>query len=313
MTHGPVLVPLDGSARSEAALPAATTLARVEDRPIELLAAVDPLAELSDADRLGPLVADGLRVRLHDIAERLRAAGHLVETAVREGPPAEVILAHAEERSAHLIVMTTRGRGGLERWLVGGVADKVMRLARCPVVLFRPPSTTLDGGTAWQPTRLLVPLDGSELAEHALPFAVRWAQELHTELVLIRVEQWSAVQFPVIGGYVPNLGTLDEQAAQAATAYLQERSEQIPQNVAVEIRVMRGDPAGNLIDLVGREPADLVIMTSRGRGGFRRLMLGSVADRLVREGLPVCLVHPSLKETASSSMTDDGDITAKAT
>lgn len=293
MAHDPILVPLDGSAQAETALPAATTLASIEERPIELLAVVEPMAGFPDTPRLGPLVADGLRVRLHGIAEHLRASGLLVETAIRSGYPAEAILAYAEERPAHLVVMTTRGMGGLERWLVGSVADKVLRLAPCPVVLL-PPGTGDEGhGERWQPKRLLVPLDGSDLAEQALPLAARWAMKLDAELLLVRVQPWSAVQFAMVGGYVPDLGELDEQAAQAAAEYLEECRRRVPASVVVHLRVLRGDPAGCLLDCVEQDKVDFTIMTSRGRGGVRRLVLGSVADRLVRGRLPICIVHPA--------------------
>lgn len=292
MTHGPILVPLDGSPLAEVAVPAAATIALLEDRPIDLLAVVDPPASFPDSARLGPIITDGLRVRLHGIAEQLRADGLIVETSVRDGLPADVILAHAEERSVQLIVMTTRGLGGLERWLVGSVADKVMRLAPCPVVLFRPPSTLAADGESWRPKRLLVPLDGSELAEQAIPMAVRWASGLDAQLLLVRVEPWSAVLFPVADGPLPDLAEMDDQVAQAAAAYLEERRSQIPEDVDLQLHVIRGDPAGSLIDMVEREHIDLTIMTSRGRSGIRRLVLGSVADRLVRGGLPICLVHP---------------------
>ncbi|MGD9891403.1 MAG: universal stress protein [Dehalococcoidia bacterium] len=291
MRHGCILVPLDGSAQAEGALPAAMTLARVEARSIELLAVVEPLDELPDGDRLAPLIAEGLRTRLHSSAEQLRVSGLGVEVAVRYGDPADVILAHAAERSAALIVMATHGAGGLRRWVVGSAADKVLRLAPCPVLL-RPPASPLeDRLTPWQPKRFLVPLDGSSLAESALPLARSWAASLGAELLLARAQPWTAVQFAIVDGYLPDLGAPDEEAARAAADYLVEQGRHMTPGTAVRTMVLRGSPADQLLDLAERESIDAVIMTSHGRGGLRRLALGSVADRLVRAGLCVCIIH----------------------
>lgn len=141
------------------------------------------------------------------------------------------------------------------------------------------------------------PIDGSELAEQALPLALRWASALGTELLLVRVQPWMAVQFATVNGYLPDLGALDEQAAQAAADYLEERRQQVPAGIAVRTAVLRGEPASSLIDLAEQESVDVVVMSSHGRGGVRRLVLGSVADRLVRARLSMCVVHPAAAAT----------------
>jgi nucleotide-binding universal stress UspA family protein len=296
MNHHHVLVPVDGSQRAEAALPYAAALAEAAGVGISLLAVVDDLGAGAYADRLEALVGEGLRSYLHRLAERLRAGGTLVEAAVREGDAADIILAQAEH--THTVVMTTRGLGGLDRWLIGSVADKVMRLAPCPVVLIRPVDQAADGDHPWQARRILVPLDGSPLAEGALPLAYDWAAALGTEVVLVRVQPWVAMQMAIYDGYVPDAGRIDEEAAQAAAEYLAEVQQRAPAGVTVTTAVLRGDPATCLIDFAEAQPVDLVVMSSHGRGGLRRMVLGSVADRIVRYGLPTCIVPTAGTEPA---------------
>jgi nucleotide-binding universal stress UspA family protein len=304
----PILVPLDASPLADAAVPYAATLARVEESSLELLAVAEPLGPGSPAERLTSLVREGLRSHLHGIAERLRGEGLSVEVTVREGYAPDVILAQAGERPARLVVMTTRGRSGMQRWLMGSVADKVARQARCPVLLVRPPATVADAVATWRPKRLLVPLDGSPLAEQALPLAFRWAEALKLMVMLVRAEPWLAARVPVADGYVPNLAAWEEQTEHAAEGYLAEVRQQAPDNVAVRTLLLRGEPAACLTDFVDQGYIDLIVMTSHGRGGLQRLVMGSIADRLMRHGPAVCIVRPT---AASEDATPAG--TAGAT
>ena len=297
MDHHPILVPVDGSQRAEAALPYAVALAEAVGVGISLLAVVDDLGAGAHADRLEALVGEGLRSYLHRLAEQLRAGGTLVEAAVRQGDPAATILAQAQH--ARAIVMTTRGLGGLDRWRLGSVADKVMRLAPCPVVLIRPGEDTSVGDQPWQPRRILVPLDGSPLAEEALPTAYGWATALGSAVVLVQVQPWLSTQMAIYDGYVPDAGRLEEEAAQAAEEYLAAVRQRAPAGLTVTSEVLRGDPTICLIDFAETQPVDLVVMSSHGRGGVRRMVLGSVADRIVRHGLPTCIVPAATLQPAN--------------
>lgn len=301
MTHGPILVPLDGSTMALSALSYAQALARVEQCPIELLAVVEPLDRLPDAPILTSLVTEGLHLRLHRVAEQYRSLGSLVETAVRDGDPASTILAHAVERDARLVVMTTRGAGEPARSLVGSVADRVMRYAPCPVVLHRPEAPGSDWEQSWQPRRLLVPLDGSTPAELALSKAIFWAEGLGSELLLVRVVPQSEVQISPARGWVSEVAALEQQAAEAAAEYLAECSRGLPAGTPIQTVVLRGDPADRLIDYAIEAQVDLIVMTAHGHGDPCRVTLGSVADRLVYHGLPICIVHPAAHTSARTS------------
>lgn len=140
-----ILVPLDGSTFAESVLPQAEMLARCGGAEIELLRVTvhpstfvyvpDPaaLAELYDSDRSH--CEDYLREMSNRVAQR---SGLRVVTAVLEGTVADAILDYAEETNADLVVMSTHGRTGMERWLLGSVAERVVRGAKVPVMLIRP-------------------------------------------------------------------------------------------------------------------------------------------------------------------------------
>jgi len=139
-----ILVPLDGSAFSEAALEPAVALARCLGSEIELLrVAIHPsnyvyvndpatLAQLYESDRAH------CEDYLKGVAARLESSGLKVSIAVLEGVVADSILDYAEDTKADLIVMTTHGRTGMERWLLGSVAERITRAAKMPVMLIRP-------------------------------------------------------------------------------------------------------------------------------------------------------------------------------
>jgi nucleotide-binding universal stress UspA family protein len=142
-----ILVPLDGSKFAEAALPQAQMLAecggdgasiellRVAVHPSSYVYVADPtaLADLYDSDRAH------CEDYLKQVAGQLTKTTFIpVSTAVLEGPVADAVLDYADESGADLIVMSTHGRSGMERWLLGSVAEKVVRSARMPVLLIRP-------------------------------------------------------------------------------------------------------------------------------------------------------------------------------
>lgn len=160
-----ILVPLDGSRFAEGALPYAQMLAECGGSEIELLRVTvhpttyvyvsDPatLASLYDSDRAH--CEEYLRRVAADLQAKTAVA---ISTAVREGPVADAILDHAEASQADLIVMSTHGRSGMERWLLGSVAEKVVRGAKIPVMLVRPKQTmpAVERG-AGEPTAAAAP------------------------------------------------------------------------------------------------------------------------------------------------------------
>jgi len=142
MRYKNILVPLDGSNTAEVALPHAFALARLSGAEVMLLLVVPPVEPLVQADK--PVIDEQWPARkarvieyLNSLSERADCEGLTLQSAVESGPPAETILEFAAKRSIDLIVMATHGHSGMKRWLLGSVAEKVLRAADRPVLLIR--------------------------------------------------------------------------------------------------------------------------------------------------------------------------------
>jgi nucleotide-binding universal stress UspA family protein len=274
--YQPVLVPLDGSSLAEQALPYAQKLAAPGCQLI--------LLEVGqDEDDLGVL-------------ERHANSCARLETAV--GDPAEQILQVVRDLNVGLIVMTTHGRGALGRRAFGSVADAVARTSPVSVFVVRP----MDGETPIDPDiqRLVVPLDGSPLAEAALPTASSLARRLHVPLHLVTaIDVTKILPVEILPTVAFDAAIYDETDAQLeadATAWLTQAAEQ-PQRegVATTWAILRGSPVLAISDAV--KPGDVIVITSCGSGGAKRSLLSSVAEKLIREGpAPVVLVPAGTRD-----------------
>ena len=289
MDWATVLVPLDGSPLSEAVLPYAEAIAEATGASLHLLSVVERDLSLQYG-YMGMRVADVER-RTAEADERnlgarglylagkvaaLQAQGLTVSRAVVLGDPVDAILAAASQDDVTMVVMASRGRSAVGRMLVGSVADAVMRNGPRPTLLVRPQYVRIPPRkTSFE--HLAVGLDGSPEAEAALPLAGELASATGATLHLVRVEP------------VPSYAQEDTTAS--ARAYLMQARDQLPQSLSVETVVLQGNPAESLEELVVRERIDLMLMTTRGRGGLRRLLLGSTAEALVRAGVPTLLLR----------------------
>jgi nucleotide-binding universal stress UspA family protein len=284
-----ILVPLDGSETAEAAL---AYVALLPSERLRLLAVESDRSDLSAVCT----AARDCRSYLEAVAAPLREQGRDVDTLVAFGNPAEQILALAA--TADLVVMGSHGHGGVKRFVLGSIADEVARHAPVPVLVVR-------GGSAPPPavqlTRIVVPLDGSELAEQAMPVAASLAADLGVPVHLMRVLDVDALRATVQAGihaaaaYMRSHGEIQHHAEE----YLAEQTQQLRnRDLALTTEVLTGSPAVTLLDAI--RPVDLVVMTTHGRGGVRRWLLGSVADKLVRAAAaPVLLVPASGPEPAA--------------
>jgi nucleotide-binding universal stress UspA family protein len=141
-----ILVPLDGSELAEAAVPHALELAKAFGAQVALFSVVEPIGVYPQPGVVGPVVSiavnveeemENIRQYLEKVADRLKAEGIRVQRVVREGDPASLICDYAQESKADVIVMSTHGRSGIQRWVYGSVADRVLRGAKIPVLLIR--------------------------------------------------------------------------------------------------------------------------------------------------------------------------------
>ena len=279
-----LLVPLDGSDLAEAALPIARLVAETSAAEVTLVRVVPPGSE--------PGSSRWPAEYLHECAAQQHAAGVTAHTTMRLGEPAEEILALAREIPADLIVMATHGRSGLDRVLLGSVAEQVIRRSRIPVILLRPNQHPVVGLR-----RLLVPVDGSSGGAVALATAVPLARASHAKLVLVR----ATVPLP-LWLYEPTLrvdtGPLidpmwDEDARKAAEIYAGALADRLARTgLVAEGRGVSGQPGAVIVSVADEIDADLIVMSTHGRGLPLRAILGSVADEVVRRSRrPVLLIH----------------------
>lgn len=286
-----ILVPLDGSAAGEHALPLAVSLARRAEATLRLVHVRHSVPQPGEPARSKE------QDYLDMIAWRIRQATHLpVFTAVLDGPVAETIAEHSRAVHVNLIVMTTHGRGPISRMWIGSVTDSLIRRSPAPVLVMRPNDEApppLD--TPWAPRRILVPLDGSAFAEAALPPAVEIAKLLKAELTLFRIVEPIPVLAP--DGLIPqptvvDATVLDEVKTQART-YVERAAEKLrKEGLCVNGRIAVDDRAASAI-LEEEKEHSLTAISTHARHGVARLLLGSVADKLVRGAIgPVLVARP---------------------
>lgn len=298
-----VLIPLDGSAFSEQALPLGVDLARRAGAAVVLVRvhqpffAVVPYAGTIPIDaRWEEQLREQEREELARTAEALEVRADVAtEFHLLDGPIAEAIERFAQEHGVDLVVMTTHGRSGLSRAWLGSVADALVRRTTAPVLLVRPSESEAERVRPAPFRRILVPLDGSRRAEAVLPHAQALARLMDGELVLLRVvlpraELGHAALDPALP-----LESLEQEARDEAMAYLREIARRIgEEGTPAVVRVVHSrQVALAILDQVGALDADAIAMATRGRGGFTRLVLGSTADKVLRAtSVPLLLIRP---------------------
>jgi nucleotide-binding universal stress UspA family protein len=290
----PILVPLDASALAEQALPFAEALAEASGSPLLLLCAsyVASVPGLDVAEEQARVVTDA-ELYLRRVATRLKRSGIAVETCAPYGVAGQAIAREARVRRAWLIVMATHGRGGLERALLGSVADGVVRQSPVPVLLLRAWHSGDSRARLLGSGPILVPLDGSAHAEEVLPIARALASMLGTRMIVAR-----AIPPPDTAltpdGMAVALFTEDRAVAEReARAYLARVAATFAeQDTAVETLVRHGEPAATIAAIAEEQGAALTVLATHGRSGLDRLLMGSVAERIVQHGAtPVVLVR----------------------
>jgi len=296
-------VPLDGSALAELALPVAQRLADRLRAPL-VLARVVPVTPVPLAASYMPLpsevyqqlVDDERRLALEYLqgqAEPLRERGLTVRILLDEGDAASTLLDVCSTRQIRLVVMTTHGRTGLVRFAMGSVADRLVRYGHVPVLLLRsysrehtaPGTSSASDRVESPPDRyldsILVPLDGSALAETALPVVWELAGKVAHDITLLQVVPFMA----------------NAQARNLANRYLEAHAEELHARLAsgecrVGTAVREGVLPSEKIIEECESGAGLIVMATHGWGGMKRWMLGSVADQVLHMAhVPVLFVH----------------------
>jgi nucleotide-binding universal stress UspA family protein len=287
-----LLIPLDGSERAEAILAHLTPfLARFNSELTVLVAVETPNVEQLDMFPKGAVddmlaAAEG---NAFDYAEsvtnRLNQQGLQAHGTVRRGRPADVILDMAEEVDADLVAMSSHGYGGWKHLLHGSTAEQVLRASRAPVLVVKSyEHTEVESDPLrqlplrplrWR--RILVPLDGSPDAENVLADAVELAKVQDSVIQLLRVGHFA----PATGFYADTIPPLSDLKAEKA--YLKEVANRYTSTgLQIDTEVTLGYPISAIVEYIKHNPVDLVAMTTHGRSGLSRWVLGSVAESLLR-------------------------------
>lgn len=285
-----ILVPLDGSATAEAVLPYAEALATGFKTSVELMSVIDigALTTHLAADKVHKLdtikaTEEAKSVRyLENVAKKF--SRFPTESRIVRGKPAECILESTSKDRDTLIAMATHGRSGAKRWLLGSVAEKVLRGTTNPLFLVR------EAVAKVSPQRIInsivVPLDGSSLAEKILPTVSNWAQALGVEVTLIRAFEFPASAYYGSENDVPDYEMFREETRKEAADYLKEKSAAlVGEGVrTVSTLAIEAPAADGIINYAQAAPRAVVAMSTHGRSGVRRWLLGSVTEKVVRHG-----------------------------
>jgi len=299
-----ILIPLDGSPFGEHALPAALSIARRSETRLDLVHVHQVVASApspAGAPFFDPEI--DLRLREQEAAYLEEVAGRIatvwdgpITRAVLNSPVADAICERAQEIGAGLIVLSTHGRGGMARVWLGSVADRVIRQARIPALAIHPGPEPPD--LSREPTfgHILVPLDGSQLAEQAIEMVEQLRGDTPARYDLVRVVEPVLHHF-TLDGTDPRVDVeAQERAWSCAGEYLERVAAPLRERGRGRV-VMNyipiGHPASAILERAESEPVDLIAMTTHGRGGVARMVMGSVADKVLRgTTTPVLIYRP---------------------
>ena len=271
-----LLVPVDGSVECERGIPFAAVLARGLGVPTILLGVHAP----------APGKAVETRVLLDRLAERLHAAGVQTELVQAAGEPAEEILRAAAQHSCDLVALFTPAPDESGKASLPGPAAEVLR--NCPVPIIVVPGN----GPLTLPATVFVGLDGSSLAETSLPYLEELARRLSISLTLVRAQKPVLVYGSTMNGYPP-MPELEEAAELETTGYLEEVADRLrASGCSVRWQALDGPPALSIPRLAAETPRAMVALTTHGRSGISRWILGSVTEEVIRASVAPVLVVP---------------------
>ena len=325
-----IVVPVDGSKRSESVLPYVKLLASTYESEVSLLQALEFDKDSIPIEYIGQMAeikANEARARIRTRAEAYLSgvvdslddiqAGH---STTFEDPVAMIFNATSGDFLNTLVAMSTHGRTGISRLIVGSVADRVVHVTSSPTLLVRPhidenalekevwrkgegfsifmerpdlPSE--DTRETAQVDTLIVPLDGTETAELSLGVGVDLAKRLGAGLLLIRVAS-STMHMSMASEWPAGHADILSAVEDAAKIYLEQQVKDLKEKGLenVESLVLVGDAGANIVETASQKPNSMIVMTSRGRAGLGRAIMGSVADNVVTNSLsPVLLIRPS--------------------
>ena len=296
-----IIAPLDGSPLPERVVPYVRTLARELRLPVTLLQVIDPnlIASFSHPAQKPHFddIAAGMKAKsVGYLRELAPSFGEFVKVdpSVEIGNPAEAIIGKAAGDPKILIAMTTHGRSSGQRWVMGSVAGKVLRAARNHLLLVRPDDEPVKINEEILLKTVLVPLDGSKLAEKALPVAMELAQAIRAEIILLRAYALAMSIYSADEDFAPQIDQLNGRLRVEAEDYLDRKVRELKEKGIEKVSsvLLEGPGPTEIIDFAKKTPDNLVAMCTHGRSGIGRWVLGSVTERVAQyTGDPVLIVR----------------------
>jgi len=285
-----IMVPTDGTGFDREAIRVALRIAERSDARVRLVrvlatASFFGMAATAEGTAIAAEVVHSERDRalseLYALAAECRATSQAdITVDLHAGPVGDVLQGYARRNDVDLIVISTHGRSGISRLSLGSVTDSLIRHTTIPVLVVKPPTSYLNPQVIEAFKRIVVPLDGSMLAEQILPRVLALAKLEEAEITLLNVLiPQSYAQREIVN---PNLPWWDKDIAHAQT-YLFRVAGRLRRNgVAVTTDIVIGENVASAIgDFAGRERADLIAIATHGRGGLARMLRGSVADAVM--------------------------------
>jgi nucleotide-binding universal stress UspA family protein len=278
-----IMVPLDFSGFAEHALGYALGLARRTQATLQLVSVLVSLPPELTTDEIHSYQAKTATLLGRELPNRVTR--DVIPESPAYPPPdprrvAHLLSCHAHDIGTDIIIMATHGHGGVRRAMLGSVADSLVRIASHPVLLIRPHGEAFDVRAA--PDRelnhIVIAVDGSTSAEQVIPYALQLGRPFGADYSLLRVTtpvRWTGVE-PV----TTESGRTRLQPAD----YLEMLATGMRrQGAAVTTRVLDGfSPGPSIVQYANRHAADVIALATSGHGRVHRLLLGSVADRVVR-------------------------------
>jgi nucleotide-binding universal stress UspA family protein len=305
-----IMAPTEGSDSEKPAVLAAVRLAQRFDAELRLVR-VDPaplvlqtVPNLPVLEITEDTVKQERQARLRRLEEdgaAYRKAGVRVTTALEDGPVGPALRNYANKFGVDLIVMSSHSRGGIKRITLGSVTDYLIRHTNIPVLVVKGGTMLLDASPTSTVARIVVPLDGSALAEQILPDVASLALRINATVSLLQVltpttYSQERIMQPGFPWWEADMAAADAYLSRAASRLAEE-------GVAVSKDVVLGENiAGTVLDYAVRMRADLIAIATSGAGGMTRFVFGSVADEVTRKSPTSLLVfHPEPKVTGTET------------
>ena len=317
-----IMVPTDGSGFDREAIRVALRMAersKAKVRLVRVLASDSFFGTTPEANwtpmsaELGRSERSSALSELYGLAAECRSEFKAdITVDLHGGPVADVLQGYARRHDVDLIVMTTHGRTGISRLSLGSVTDSLIRHTTIPVLVVKPSTSYLSSQVGQAFKRIVVPLDGSRLAEEVLPRVVTLATLEEAEISLLQVLIPQSYSQKEISD--PNLPWWDKDVS-LAQAYLYRIASRLRRNgLIVTTDIVIGENVADAIgDFASREKADVIAIATHGRGGLARLLRGSVADAIMHSGrMSMLVLKPHNVAENEETPKVDGDLAAAA-